>query len=90
MKVDIYKASKRPSPEATLYVFVRAGEDPHKVLPAQERERLGGLSQMKSIDLKEGQKRFGLDVPRALQALNEEGYHVQSTEFIIQFSRKSA
>lgn len=90
MRVDIYKASKRPRPESTLYVFVCAGEDPYSMLPPQETERLGELTFMKTIDLEPGQKRIGLDVGRALHGLSDEGYHVQSTEFVIQFGRKSA
>lgn len=90
MKVDIYQASKRPSPQATLYLFVVSGEDPLGKLPSTEKERLGQLTFMKDIDLESGQKRMGLDTELALRRLNEEGYHIQSTEFIIRFGSKSA
>jgi hypothetical protein len=89
MKVDIYQASKRPRPQETLYVFVGAEEDPKDKLPLEERERLGELEFMKTVDLERGQKRIGLALDEALLKLNEDGYYIQSTEFIIRFGGKS-
>jgi len=86
MEVDVYKASKRPTPQETLYVFVLHGEIPEEKLPPEEIRELGFLERVKTIDLESGQKRIGLNTEEALQSLNEKGYYVQSTHFVIRFT----
>ncbi len=86
MKVDVYKGRNRPRKDVTVHLFVESEEDPISKVPAEALAELGELDKIKELDLEEGQTRIGLDTNQALKNLKEQGYHIQSSEFVIRFT----
>jgi len=88
MDVDIYKAKNSPGPREKLYVLVPVGSDIGN-LPQEVKEQLGELIFFKNLTLEPGKPRIAVDPANAIQNIENDGYHIQSTKVVIAIHTES-
>lgn len=79
MKIKIYQASKTHSNSGIFYVFIPSDKEINEI-DILESDRLGRLIYYKDLEINPGEKRIALDADKAIQSINEKGYHIQGTK----------